>query len=815
MALRNKYKRQKKQYSTDSGLTWTDVYPAEYRRGELLEVASEDCNTTEWREKTGSWFCIGFSDKQYRWVDTGEYECAVGDKYVLEAEELSEDDGSTWTRTGNTRYASPIRNSSDCPIDYNTESLTIEITSTGGYEFGTLYSNLKSLEYKIDNGQWTPYSEGIEVTNGQKIQWRGNLSSNSSTRVFSASNDVRYDVWGNINSIYDYDTLTTNCYDYQYFFGSDYWVVNADRLVLPATTMAQTSYKCMFNLATSLLTPPVLPATTLANDCYSQMFKGAHSLLYAPQLPAMTVPYGAYYEMFGNCRSLVNPPALPATTIGEGAYMRCFMGCTSLTSMPDLPAMTVPTDGYNSMFASCTSLTEAKELPATTLGNYAYKLMFGGDINLVSAPTILPCMTLWPYVYFNMFYQCTSLQRAPELPATTFVNSEVTDGATPGYALYAYYTMFDGCSSLNYIKMLIADFPDEYDMNLFTDDWVRGVASTGTFVQNAGANWEVIGRNGIPEGWTIQYDGSRTRWVDSGQYLCDGSDKYVLEKEQTTLDGTTWTDTGETRKGSLIEASSEDCMYSSSYLTITSLQDGNNIYWRNGNSTTSGTIRTIEISTDGGTTWTSKSSQRNDISIATLDEGETLLVRGTAEKYYISAANFFKSDYNVNLSGNIMSMRYGEDFAGQTTITSSNAFRGLFRNLKVVSAENLVLPSLTLTDYCYANMFSGVTTLVTPPSLPATTLAMGCYNAMFSSCRSMTTAPELNAATLADYCYNEMFSGASSLSYIKMTATNLGNYSLTNWTNGVSSTGTFVKNSSTTIETGTSGIPSGWTVVTE
>ena len=37
---------------------------------------------------------------------------------------------------------------------------------------------------------------------------------------------------------------------------------------------------------------------------------------------------------------------------------------------------------------------------------------------------------------------------------------------------------------------------------------------------------------------------------------------------------------------------------------------------------------------------------------------------------------------------------------------------------------------------------------------------------------------------------------------------------LSNWVNGVASTGTFVKNPSmTSLPTGTSGIPSGWTVV--
>jgi hypothetical protein len=35
-------------------------------------------------------------------------------------------------------------------------------------------------------------------------------------------------------------------------------------------------------------------------------------------------------------------------------------------------------------------------------------------------------------------------------------------------------------------------------------DWVKGVASSGTFVKNKNATWNVTGVNGVPSGWTIQ-----------------------------------------------------------------------------------------------------------------------------------------------------------------------------------------------------------------------------------------------------------------------------------------------------------------------
>lgn len=78
----------------------------------------------------------------------------------------------------------------------------------------------------------------------------------------------------------------------------------------------------------------------------------------------------------------------------------------------------------------------------------------------------------------------------------------------------------------------------------------------------------------------------------------------------------------------------------------------------------------------------------------------------------------------------------------------------------------------------------------------------------------MTTAPELPATTLAEECYYSLFRGCTSLNHITMLATDISAKNcLSNWVGGVSSTGTFVKHPNmTSLETGASGIPEGWTV---
>lgn len=141
------------------------------------------------------------------------------------------------------------------------------------------------------------------------------------------------------------------------------------------------------------------------------------------------------------------------------------------------------------MFDDCTSLTTAPALPATTLTEYCYMAMFYGCTSLTTAPE-LPATTLANYCYVGMFKGCTSLTTAPVLPATTLVSE-------------CYTSMFEECSNLNYIKAMFTTSPSN-PFKLYTTNWVRNVSSTGTFVMNAAATWNVTGINGIPAGWTVE-----------------------------------------------------------------------------------------------------------------------------------------------------------------------------------------------------------------------------------------------------------------------------------------------------------------------
>lgn len=194
-----------------------------------------------------------------------------------------------------------------------------------------------------------------------------------------------------------------------------------------------------------------------------------------------------FLKLFSRNTNLVDARnlVLPATTLTSNCYSGMFSGCTSLTTAPALPATTLASSCYTNMFSGCTSLVNAPELPTTTLADYCYQNMFRGCTSLVNAP-VLPTTTLAIACYYSMFNGCTSLTTAPVLPATTLAN-------------LCYYYMFKGCTNLNYIKAMFTTTPS----TTYTNNWVNGVASSGTFVKNKDATWNVTGINGIPTGWTV------------------------------------------------------------------------------------------------------------------------------------------------------------------------------------------------------------------------------------------------------------------------------------------------------------------------
>ena len=246
--------------------------------------------------------------------------------------------------------------------------------------------------------------------------------------------------------------------------------------------------------------------------------------------------------------------------------------------------------------------------------------------------------------------------------------------------------------------------------------------------------------------------------------------------------------------------------YSKTYLTFEAIQDTTFTFTRNA----------LQYSLDNGTTWISLSASTAS---PTVTAGNKIMWKQnnlTPDTNY--GLGTFSATGNFNAYGNTMSLYYGDNFIGQTDLTGKEyALAKLFyNNTYLKDASNLILPAKTLSNACYYEMFYGCTALKPAPELPATTLATNCYVEMFYNCTSLTTAPELPAATLTNYCYQKMFNKCTHLNFIKCQAINLNATNcLQYWTTNVATSGKFIKALSiTSWPSGTSGIPSNWTVYT-
>ena len=169
---------------------------------------------------------------------------------------------------------------------------------------------------------------------------------------------------------------------------------------------------------------------------------------------------------------------------------------------------TVMTFAFYQLFKGCTSLTKAPVLPATTLAYACYNSMFFDCYSLTKAP-VLPATTLTRYCYSNMLRSCRLLTEPPELPATTLAEC-------------CYEGMFYDCYSLTKSPELPATKLDitcysfmfrkcsnlkEVRISATTtstyalNNWLSGVSATGDFYCDPNTNFP-SGDSGIPSGWT-------------------------------------------------------------------------------------------------------------------------------------------------------------------------------------------------------------------------------------------------------------------------------------------------------------------------
>ncbi len=262
-------------------------------------------------------------------------------------------------------------------IDYTTVPLTLEFTADGELSFINLRD---SLQYSINGGAKTNAPDSIDVKANDIVRLYAEAAeqSNSSYLKINCTSDCY--VYGNVMSLLDPDNFATNTEitvkgAFLGLFLNNTHIKNHEtkKLVLPATTLAESCYEDMFSGCTSLEVAPELPATTLAESCYLNMFYGCTGLTKAPELPATTLANYCYAYMFYNCIGLTKAPELPATTLAHSCYEGMFSDCASLISVTclatDISAGYCTTDWLKGVSPSGT-FTKASAMNSWESGSY-------------------------------------------------------------------------------------------------------------------------------------------------------------------------------------------------------------------------------------------------------------------------------------------------------------------------------------------------------------------------------------------------------------------------------------------------------------
>ena len=358
------------------------------------------------------------------------------------------------------------------------------------------------------------------------------------------------------------------------------------------------------------------------------------------------------------------------------------------------------------------SVVNASNLRLALTGNSAYMYCFRGCTQLLHAPALMEGNTIMQWQFHSTYDGCTNLVTGTDLQATsvgvrgcyyTYKSctslvkapniSSITTIGNGGLS-----AMFHGCSSLTYIKCLATSLYDDGDASHFaTYNWVAGVSSTGTFIKDANTTWPT-GASGIPSGWIINPD-----------YLC-----------------------------------------------FTALDDNTEFTFTKYINLPNTTIPSISYSLDGGDTWTevamSGSGNEDIVTTPAVNAGGKVLWKAEAGRFALATDKYstFTANGRFNVSGNIMSLLYGDNHYDKTdTRAYSYTFGSLFRDsVNLIDASQLKLPTGRLNAGDLLGLFRGCTSLVHGAPLYAPNIPDSCCYWMYYGCTSMTEMPTIAATSM-------------------------------------------------------------------
>ena len=254
----------------------------------------------------------------------------------------------------------------------------------------------------------------------------------------------------------------------------------------------------------------------------------------------------------------------------------------------------------------------------------------------------------------------------------------------------------------------------------------------------------------------------------------------------------------------------------------------------------------VEWSKDGRT-WNHTDNTSEAVTIdVQVAQGEKVYWRGSGSRmaydYNANKYSVFSSTGTFDVSGDLRSLLFADDFENVTTTNQQYCFTGLFDGASVVDASNLRLaltghaaymycfrgctqllhaPALmegnTIMQWQFHSTYQDCSNLITGTDLQATSVGVRGFYYTYRSCTSLVKAPNISSiTTIGNSGLCAMFWGCTSLTYIKCLATSLyddgdaSHFATSNWLVGASSTGIFIQAEGVVWPRGASGIPTGW-----
>lgn len=195
------------------------------------------------------------------------------------------------------------------------------------------------------------------------------------------------------------------------------------------------------------------------------------------------------------------------------------------------------------------------------------------------------------------------------------------------------------------------------------------------------------------------------------------------------------------------------------------------------------------VSVNGGE-WQKRSNLETEADKLILNAGDTLRFKGENTNYgsynrvYGAFTRFVIEGEGAEISGNIMSLCYGDNFSGVTEHNYECLFPYLFAGSSISNVENLILPIKNV------SMFG--------------------YWGMFSECTNLAKSPLIEAESIGYKAMGWMFNGCSNLKEIRCRLSSGFEEELSLWVKGVFPNGIFYGKNVNDWETGNNGIPEGW-----